>query len=186
MTLANIVSFSGTPQAYLHPIRSLGFDQVQVQVQVAPITPESMGAFLASEEVRIRQLLKSRDSEVPRRAVVVLDGSNQLIPPPAARRIQADWMRKNAHVLRAVIHSMGIVIPNALARAAFTALMWLAGDRVPWQIVAHPDLQTAVDWAIREAHSIGGTVSSDLILEGVDAVERKRLQLTAGARAGKR
>jgi len=168
----------------LHPIQSLDFDQVQVQIQIAPLTPENMVAFHESEDARIRQLLSIRDSEVPRRAVVVLDGSNQLVPPAAVRRLQAEWMTKNSHMLRTVIHSMGVVIPNAIARGAFTAVMWLAGERVPWDVVAHPDLPTALTWAINQAHSIGGTVSPDLMLDGSIAVERKRAALTGQATPG--
>ncbi len=160
-----------------HPIQSLDFDQVQVQIQIATLTPENMVAFHESEESRIKKLLTIRDSMVPRRAVVVLDGSNQLVPPAAVRRLQADWMTKNSLMLRTVIHSIGVVIPNTVARGAFTAVMWLAGERVPWDMVALPDMPTAVDWAIKQAHSMGGTVSFDLMRDGVDAVERKRAQL---------
>lgn len=160
------------------PIQSLDFDQVQVQIQLSPITPESMGAFLAAEAHRIRRLVSNRDSELPRRAVVVLDGSNQLVPPPAVRRLQAAWMADNSHLLRTVIHAMGVVIPNTLARGAFTAVMWLAGEKVPWQVVAHPDLETALEWAIEEALSIGGTVATELVRDGVEAIARKRAELT--------
>lgn len=172
------LSESGMQARGLHPIQSLDFDQVQVQIQIAPLTPENMLAFHESEDARIRQLLSIRDSEVPRRAIVVLDGSNQLVPPAAVRRIQAEWMTKNSHMLRTVIHSMGVVIPNAVARGAFTAVMWLAGERVPWDMVAHPDLEAALSWAVKQAHSIGGTVSPDLMLDGALAVERKRAVLT--------
>lgn len=177
MTVLNAQVGFVAPRSARYPIQSLDFDQVQVQIQTEAVTPEGMGAFLGAEEVRIRRLLNARDSELPRRAVVVLDGSNQLVPPPAVRRIQAAWMANNSHLLRTVVHSMGIVIPNTVSRGAFTALMWLVGTKVPWEIVAHPDLPSAIDWAIKEARSIGGSVSNELIRDGAEAVERKRSQL---------
>ncbi len=166
-----------SPGGLLHPIQTLDFEQVQVQLQIAPLTAENMAAFLQADEARLKQLLNNRDTALPRRAVVILDGSNQLVPPPAVRKLQAEWIKRNEHVLRTVIYSMGVVIPNTIARGAFTAVMWLAGDRVPWEMVAHPDLATAIQWAIAEAKSHGATVSEELVRDGIGAVERHRAQL---------
>ncbi len=182
VTVANFRSGVGMPIASKHPIQTLDFEQVQVQIQIAPLTPENMGAFYLAEDARIRQILGARDSGVPRRAIIVIDGSNQLVPPPAVRRLQAEWMTKNAHMLRTVIHSVGVVIPNTIARGAFTAVMWLAGERVQWTVVALPSLEAALQWAIGEAHSVGAAVSPELIRDGVSAVDRRRSQLTGHAR----
>ena len=160
------------PSRGLHPIQALDFDQVQVQIQLAPLTAENMRAFQAAETERIRALVDIRDSHVPRKAVVVMDGSNELLPGADVRRMQAEWLKEHHDLLRLVLHSISVVVPNPLTRGAVTAVTWMANTPCP--IKTHASLEQAVAWAIDECIAIGGTVSEELLQGGVTAIEARR------------
>lgn len=161
----------------MHPIQALDFDQVQIQIQVAPLTSDNIRAFHEAETERIQQLVGIRDQHVPRKAVVVVDGSNELLPSADVRRLQAEWLKKHEDLLRLVLHSMTVVVGNPVVRGAVTAVMWMASTPCP--IRTHAGLAEAVDWAIESCTSIGGTVSEELLSGRVEAVESRRASVLA-------
>lgn len=159
------------------PFSTLDFGQVQVQIQVRPITAKAFAAHLAMETARIRQLLATRDSPAPRKAVVIVDGSVALLPPSDARRMQADWLRDNAELLKLVTHELGFVLPNPLLRGFVSAVFYLAPLPVPTS--THASLEEAIAWAVQEVRSIGGQIASTLLTDGTRAVERARAEAMA-------
>ncbi len=163
------------------PFSSLDFGQVQVQIQVRPITIKSFAAHLTLETARIRQLLASRDGPAPRKAVVIVDGSVALLPPAEARRMQADWLRANAELLKLVTHELGFVLPNPLLRGFVSAVFYLAPLPVP--TTTHASLDEAIAWAVQEAQNIGGHVAPTLIAGGAAAVERARAEALSKVQA---
>ena len=154
------------------PFEILDFGQVQVQVQVREITVDGLRTYLDGESARIRQNLEFRDRMAPRKAVIIVDGSVSLMPPPEARQMQADWFNANKDLLKLVTHKMGFVLPNAFLRGFMSAVFFLSGPPVPMK--THASVDEAVPWAIAEALSIGGEVSDDLRLDGVVAYERAK------------
>lgn len=156
----------------------LDFGQVQVQIQVRPITTAGLTAYLDGETRRIRALLSQRDALAPRKAIIIVDGSVSLMPPAEARNIQRRWFTDNHDLLRLVTHEMGFVLPNALLRGFMSAVFYLSSPPVP--MITHGSLDEAVQWAIRKAESIQGQVNTDLLKDGSIAVERaRRLALSA-------
>jgi len=144
------------------PYRVLDFGQVQIQMQVAQPTDENFLAHLDAETQRMNGYLRSRDRVVPHKAVVIHAPSCDLIPKASIRRLQAEWIIRNEHVLKIMCHSLAIIVPGTIVRNAVTAALWLAPMPVPMKV--HRDMDAAVEWAIREADSIGGQVDSELRL----------------------
>lgn len=154
------------------PFRVLDFGQVQVQVQIGDLTDESFEAHLTAETNRLNEYMKVRDALVPRKAVIIVDPSCDLVPKASIRRMQADWIERHRSLLRIVCHGMGLIVPNLVARNVTTAILWLASAPVP--IKAHKDLDEAIAWAIAEADSIGGDVDPELRKSGRGIVEKYR------------
>ncbi len=154
------------------PFTNLSFGQVQVQVQVRPITSASFAEHLAQETLRIRRLLANRESAAPRKAVVIIDASVALMPPSEARTQQAEWLRQNGHLVRLVTHQLGFVLPTPILRGFVTAVSYLVPQPVP--NTTHGSLDEAVAWAIQEAQNIGGDIDPELLHDGSFAVERAR------------
>ncbi len=152
------------------PFRVLDFGQVQVQIQVAALTTENFQAHLEAESSRLSALIRQRDSAIPRKAVVINDGSVELVPPASVRKLQAEWIKSHEDMLRLVCHRLGIIVPGALARHAMTAVLWLAPLPVPMKVLENMD--EAVRWAIAEVDGIGGQVDAELRAGGRAAVER--------------
>lgn len=161
------------------PFRILGFDQVQVQVQVAPVTPTNLAPYHLAESHRLKTAYAKRDRTVPRKAVIVVDGSCDIVPPPATRRMQAEWFNEHKSLLGLCVQSMVFIHASALSRGAMTALFWLSP--MPFQVVVRDSLATALEWAIGEVALIGGTVAPELLKDGVQAVERMRQQAARDA-----
>ncbi len=159
-----VVSSAGSP------FRVLDFGQVQVQIQVAELTVDNFRAHLAAETSRMTSLIRGRDSAVPRKAVVINDGSCELIPQASVRKLQAEWIKSHEAMLRLVCHRLGIIVPGTLARNAMTAVLWLAPLPVPMKVLQ--DMDEAVTWAIAEVDTIGGVVDDELRAEGRRAVDR--------------
>jgi len=161
------------------PFAILDFGQVQVQIQVRPITADGLRTYLSGETLRIKERVAQRDAVAPRKAVVIVDGSVSLMPPSDARKLQAEWFRDNQDLLRLVMHRMGFVLPNPLLRGFMSAVFFLAAPPVP--MVTHRSLQEALDWALDQARAIDGQVSDELLRDGIEAVERARRRVTGGA-----
>lgn len=158
------------------PFVSLDFGQVQVQIQVEPITDEGMRAHLNTETERLRQLVgRGPSMQVPEKAVVIVDGSVTLVAPPTARRLQADWMKDHEDLLQLVTHEVGFVVPNMVLRHTITAVLWLAPTAM--QTSTHASLQDAVTWAIGEVDGLKGQVAPELREGGAEAVEKARQQV---------
>lgn len=172
-----------TPAEGLHEVQTLDFDQIQVQVQIRPLTEPGMRDFLASETERIRGLMHDLDASVPRKAVVLLHPSAELLPGAGVRKLQGEWIKANVEHLRLIVHAVGLVVPNPLWRGVFTALTWMLEGRMPVEVVAHPDLSSALDWGLQEVRRIGGSVSSELVSGRVDAIERRRAALVTAPHA---
>jgi len=163
----------------MHVVQTLDFDQIQVQVQFARLTAENMRAFLLAEDRRIAALLSVRDQPIPRKAVVLLHPEAELTPDAEVRGLQAEWMKANAAMLRLTVHAVGLVLPNPVWRGAFTAITWLFRGKLPLRAVAHGSLEQALAWGLGEVANIGGTVSQELLDDGVRAIERRRAELAA-------
>ena len=159
-----IVSSAGSP------FRVLDFGQVQVQIQVAPLTEDNFRAHLAAETLRMTGLIKGRDRVVPRKAVVINDGSCELIPPPSIRKLQADWIKGHEDMLRLVCHGLGMIVPGMLVRNTLTAVLWLATLPVPMKLLK--DMDEALFWAIGEVDAFGGEVDAELRAGRRTAVEK--------------
>lgn len=160
------------------PFAALDFGQVQVQIQLHPITGDGMKVYLAEESARMKQLM-SVGGFSGRKAVVIVDGSVSLVAPPEARRLQADWMHENQQLLAMVTHSLGFVVSNMLLRHAVSALMWIA-PQVPFPTKTHASLSDAVRWAIDTVDSFEGEVHEDLRMGGALAVEAARDRVLRG------
>lgn len=152
------------------PYRVLDFGQIQVQIQVAELTPENFREHLAAESKRIESLLRGRDTAVPRKAVVINDGSCELIPQASVRKLQADWINQHANMLKLICHGLGVIVPSAITRSAMTAVLWLAPLPVPMK--AFKDMDEALAWAKAEVASIGGTIDDELRLGGRATIEK--------------
>ena len=152
------------------PFRSLDFDQIQVQLQLGPITIDNFRSYLEEEGERLREAMSI--SANPLKAVVVVDGSVALMPPAEARKLQAEWLKEYGDVLARVTHKIGFVLPNPLLRNLVGTVMKMTP--MPCPTTVHPDLEQALDWAITEADSIGGVIAHDLLMDGTMAVERRR------------
>ena len=136
------------------------------------MTSDGLQAHLSQETLRIKQILADRKAPAPRKAVVIVDGSVALLPPADARQIQASWLKQNVDLLRLVTHQMGFVLPNPMLRGFVAAVFYIAPLPVPSS--THASLDDAIAWAIKEVHSINGTVDEALLNEGSVAVERAR------------
>lgn len=152
------------------PFRVLDFGQVQVQIQVAPLAEDNFRAHLAAETARMTSLIKGRDRVVPRKAVVINDGSCELIPPPSIRKLQADWIKSHEDMLRLVCHGIGMIVPGMLVRNTLTAVLWLAPLPVPMKVLK--DMDEALVWAIAEVDAFGGEVDAELRAGRRMAVEK--------------
>ncbi len=149
-----VVSTAGSPY------RVLDFGQVQVQIQVTALTEDNFRAHLAAESARLTSLIKGRDRVVPRKAVVISDGSCELVPQASVRKLQADWIKGHEDMLRLVCHGFGVIVPGMLARNALTAILWLAPLPVPMKVLK--DLDEALGWAMAEVDAYGGEVDAEL------------------------
>lgn len=155
------------------PFRVLDYEFIQIQIQVDRMTEQNMALHFAAESERIRSHAEEASrAGKPGGAVVIVDGSVQLVPPPNVRRLQADWLRDNRDKLGSVMHAMGVVVPNNLVRGALTALTWLSPMPVPMTV--HERLEHALDWAIATVDAIGGTVPQRLLLGGAELVEQEK------------
>lgn len=157
------------------PFVILSFGQVQVQIQVKPISAAGLSAHLEQETQRIKQLLAQRGRLAPQKAVVIVDGSVALMPPAEARKLQADWLKANKDLLQLVTHKLGFVLPNPILRGFVSAVFYLVPLPIPSETLG--SLDEAVAWAIREARSIDGVVDEELLTLGTAAIERRRAQL---------
>ena len=156
------------------PFRVLDYDFIQIQIQVERMTEQNIARHLAAESMRIQSHVdEARRTGKPGGAVLIVDGSVQLVPPPQVRRLQADWLRDNRDKLGDVMHAMGVVVPNNLVRGALTALTWLAPMPVPMTV--HASLEHALDWAIATVDTIGGTIPQRLLLGGAELVEQDKV-----------
>lgn len=159
------------------PVQSIDFDQIQIQIQLEDLTPENLLPYQRSESARIKSKLseaKALGLDLGRKAVVIVDGTVDLMPSAQIRKLQGEWLKENASLLGLVVHSMGFVVPSATARGALTAVMWLAP--MPFKVTTHATLEQALDWAITEVDQMHGKISNELLLGGVMAIEKRRLQ----------
>jgi len=159
------------------PFRVLDYGQLQVQLQVAPVTAANLQHHLASETVRIRQTLAAPPRAFDK-VIVIVDASVALVPPPDARRVQADWMRANQNLLRQVTRAVGFVFPNPWVQGCVATIFSLMPMPIP--MTSHGTLEEAVDWAIANADDVSGAVADELLFQGTQAIERAR----AGFRVG--
>lgn len=157
------------------PYEILDFGQVQVQVQVGPVTAAGLRAFLDGETQRIRAAIRASAPQAPRKGVVILDASVSLMPPADARQVQAAWLKENQHLLGLVTYKIGLVLPNPLLRAFMASVLALAPQPVPMN--THSALAPAVHWAIAAVSEIGGVVSDALRADGVAAVENAKAKV---------
>jgi hypothetical protein len=164
----------GTP-----PYEVLEFGQVQVQVQVRPITAPGLKCFLDDQAQRIRRSVHEVAPQAPRKAVVIVDASVSLMPPAEARQVQAAWLKEHQHLLKLVTHRIGLVLPNPWLRAFMASVLTVAPQPVPMS--THGSLAAAVQWAMDVLSEINGQASEVLLRDGVAAVERAKTELTLGA-----
>jgi len=157
------------------PYEIIDFGQVQVQVQVGPVSAAGLRAFLDSETQRIRNAVRTSAPHAPRKGVVILDASVSLMPPADARQVQAAWLKQNQHLLRLVTHKIGLVLPNPLLRGFMASVLTLAPQPVPMK--THSSLAPAIDWAIAAVSEIDGVVSDALRAGGATAVENAKASL---------
>ena len=159
------------------PVQSIDFEQIQVQIQLEDLTPENLLPYQRSETARIKQKIseaKALGVDLGRKAVVIVDGTVDLMPSAQIRKLQGDWMKENSDLLGLVVHSMGFVVASAAARGALTAVMWLAP--MPFKVTTHATMEKALDWAITEVDHMNGKISNELLMGGVVAIEKRRIQ----------
>lgn len=162
------------------PYQVLEFGQLQIQVQIAQLTPENLVAHLNAESTRIRRAaMDARKVGDTRKAVVLIDTSVTLMPDPLTRKLQAEWMKENQELFRLVVHAMGFVIPNSVIRGTLTAVFWIAP--MPMPTSTHETMEQALDWAITELDQRGEQIHPDILANGVMAIERKRAALPSMA-----
>ena len=153
------------------PFLVLDFGQIQVQLQVEGVTRDNLQAYLDAETARMTE----RAADIPAdfdKAIVIVDGSVALMPPADARGLQADWIKANQEMLRALTHKMAFVVPNPWVRAIVAAVFAIAPSPVPMK--TFPTLEAAADWAIEESHALGGAVREDFLVQRAGAVQRLR------------
>ena len=155
------------------PYQIYDFIQVQVQVQVGPVTEANLRPHLLGETARIRELLKQRSLHDTRKAVAVVEILNEQRSDPVVRKLQTEWMKENTELLRLVTGAMAFVVPNGVLRGAVTAVLWVAP--MPMPVSLHENLDLALDWAVGEVtRNNWGDISNELLMNGAMAVERRR------------
>jgi len=153
------------------PFRILDYGQLQVQLQVAPVNAANLRQHLSRETVRIRATLAAPPRAFDK-VIVIVDASVSLLPPPDARRVQAEWMRANQELLRKVTRAVGFVFPNPWIQGCVGTIFALMPLPIP--MTSHGTLEQALDWAIANADDVSGAVADDLLFQGAQAVERAR------------
>jgi hypothetical protein len=83
--------------------------------------------------------------EPGQRVCTILDARLAGRAPPRQRKLQADWLARNAGRLRESSVGSVFVITSALVRGVLTAIMWLQPMPVPHAVVATMD--EAERWA---------------------------------------
>ena len=131
----------------MHPIQSIDFEQIQVQMQIRPLNAENIVAYQTAESERIHERIRTSEEMALRKAVVIVDASCNLIPESEVRQLQAAWMKQHADLFRMIVHATAFVVPSSLIRGTLTAVMWMAP--MPFEVSMHSTLEQAL--AMREA-----------------------------------
>jgi hypothetical protein len=156
------------------PFVILDFQTVQVQIQVAPITVEGFEEHLKREGERIRATVGG----VATGAFVIIDGSVALMPPAAARKMQAEWIAEHGELLRVITRGLCFVLPNPLLRAFIGTVFHIVPPPAPWKTQA--TLEDAVTWAMGQAEALGLPIDERLLERGVDAITEARIRAVRG------
>lgn len=138
------------------------------------VTASNLRDYLDSETARMRELVKNMPAGFDK-VIVVVDGSVALMPPAEARELQAKWIAAHRELLRRLTHKMAFVVPNPWVRAIVAAIFAIAPSPVPMQTFA--SLDEAMAWATAESSALGGTLTSELLNEGTQAIARLRQTL---------
>jgi hypothetical protein len=77
--------------------------------------------------------------------VVINDATRWIRSNAEQRRMQADWIAKNAEVLRGRTAGVSFVISSAVVRGGLTAILWLSNMPCPYRVTA--TLEESVQWA---------------------------------------
>ena len=157
------------------PYEVLEFGQVQVQIQVRPVTGDGLKAFLDAQARDIKQTLAQVKGTPVQKSVVIIDASVSLMPPADARKVQAAWLDENQHLLQLATHGIGLVLPNPLLRGFMASVLALTSQ--PVAMKTHSSLENAVDWAIQSVQEIHGEISTELLQDGAGAVQRAKAHL---------
>lgn len=155
------------------PFEILTYGAIQVQIQVGEMTEANMRSFLDSQSQMLEAAVSGASPAA--RAVLIIDGSVDLVPPATIRRMQADWTNENRERIALLTHAIGFVVPSMAARGAMTAVLWLT--RAPWPMETHASLDAAVEWAVGESTRIGAPVDPRLLDLGAAAIEQDRARL---------
>jgi hypothetical protein len=132
-----------------------GFDPIRVQIQLSAVEPDSLREYLAEQTEQMRASVAAGD-----RAFIIIDARAGLRPPPAVRRIQAEWIKEHEALLAASMIGMAFVIESRMVRGALTAIFWVAGPPVKYTLC--PSLDEAMAVAIRECDAANLSVPSSV------------------------
>lgn len=77
--------------------------------------------------------------------VTIIDASQSVISSAGQRKLQAEWMRENQHLLAQFTVGIAFVIRSAIIRGAVQAVLWLQPLPMPHAVVT--SLEQAEVWA---------------------------------------
>lgn len=132
--------------------RGIRFDETRFPIVVVTFagtaTDAEFHAYLAAMSRMIRKKQVT---------ATILDASEAGSTPAVQRRLQAEWLKINAELLRVYSAGTAFVITSPLVRGALTAILWVQpmpsphtvvgtlGQAEAWakkQLAAHPRLST--------------------------------------------
>lgn len=90
-------------------------------------------------------LVVERNQKRSQKLVVINDASRWIDSNANQRKMQADWIKKHAEVMRTTTAGVAFVISSAFVRGGLTAILWLTSMPCPYRVVA--TLEEALTWA---------------------------------------
>lgn len=88
------------------------------------------------EHLRLLDLNLKRTFEARTKTALIYDATLGQGSSLRIRKLQADWMKANADVVRLGCVGISFVITSALVRGGLTAGLWLADIAAPYEVVA--------------------------------------------------
>lgn len=69
-----------------------------------------------------------------RRFALVMDATRAGTPPASQRKLMADWLRANTHLIEQWCVGTAYVIRSPAVRGVLTAIFWLQPQPAPWEV----------------------------------------------------